>query len=941
MIRKLVISSAIIAAMSIRLCTGSLHLTEIQELSVVMPGVSLTDTGDGQPADQSIKSKSQITFPFFHCLINEKWYSSDTLWNLEKDTFPILTIHQKLHAEVREIIIGPDYRQIMVRYTNISDSITSLENVIPLGRGTDHAYISAEGNKEWPQYLCRSKLYRPGCEPVGVLLPDNAWHLGWASVNKSEGKSLTALSRRKGREKCDIDRWKSALQPGGWVEYAFYFMEHKGDWKSGLEKVFREKYLFDLESFDNELFLRDDLGWIRNQYLMLLQFAWDDTWYDYSTQTSMFRNKFGEFDDLTGGWDIYTLWPTWPRLGLDSRNQFDMYRDLPGGIEELREQTRWIHDKGKHYFISYNPWDESTRKEEHLKGLADLLKLTNADGVVLDTRGKSSRELQLMADSVRNGIIMYSEGMAVPGDMPGIISGRVHNALYMPPVINLNKFIKPDFAIFRVIDLGEDFIHRETALSFFNGYGVEINTMRPGRPAWIDEEFSFLGKTTRILRENTTAFNDSHWSPFTETRCDSVWVNHWRDGEKDLYTIFSLKPEGVNIGLFEAEDQDHKHYVDILNHEPCKYQEKNGKQYIITEIPAFNESWLGTRREGNVGCIAGFEANLSAEILNNQLEINALSGDEIRVWQGNPSYSGHPLILPANSHKIDFDRYSRKRDDKIVIQLFRNTELIDEVILKIKPAQPVLITTIKPVQPGKMEGPPPGMCWIPGGDYHWIAFRDSSVADAFIPFPEYKPDNLFQMKGFYMDKYPVTNSQFEIFLKTSGYMPADTHNFLRHWKEGRIPVGLENHPVVNISLQDAEEYAKWAGKRLPTECEWQFAAQGNSGRRYPWGNEMDTTACNHKTGHTTDVTAFPKGISASGVMDMVGNVWQYTSDRFYNGSYYFSILKGGSYYFPDSSIWYVKGGVLPVTHHEMILHISSSFDRCATIGFRCVKDASK
>jgi formylglycine-generating enzyme required for sulfatase activity len=762
--------------------------------------------------------------------------------------------------------------------------------------------------------------------------------LGWASICKNHDTSLSSLCRRKAKDKAETDRWKTTLQPGGWVEYAFYFIEHKGDWKTGLEKVFREKYLFDLEAFDNELFCRADLGWIKKQYLMLLQFAWDDTWYDHSNQTSRFRSTFGEFDSLTGGWDVYTLWPTWPRLGLDSRNQFDMYRDLPGGIEELREQTRWIHKKGKHYFIAYNPWDESTRKQDHLKGLADLLKLTDADGVVLDTRGKSSRELQEMADSVRKGIIMYSEGMAVPGDMPGIISGRVHNALYMPPVLNLNKFIKPDFAIFRVIDLGEDHIHREIGISFFNGYGVEINTMRPGRPAWIDEEFSFLGKTTRILRENTSAFNDLHWSPLIETAIDNVWVNHWQDGNKDIYTIFSLRPEGVSAGLFETEQQDRKHYIDILNHEICKISDKAGKRYVVTEIDAFKESWLGTRKEGTVGCIAGFEINLSAEILNNQLEIDVISGDEIRVWQGNPSYSGHPLILPATSQRIDFDRYNRKRDDKIVIQLFRKTELIDEVILNIKPAQPVLISSGKPAQPDKMEDPPPGMCWIPGGDYHWFAYRDSAVSDVFIPFPDYKPDNLLHMKGFYIDKYPVTNREFGNFIKSSGYMPADTHNYLRHWKEGIIPDGLENHPVVNISLQDAEAYAKWSGKRLPSECEWQYAAQGNSGWRFPWGDEKDSTFCNYLIGHTTEVTAYPKGISASGVMDLVGNVWQLTADRYYNGSYYYSILKGGSYYSPESSIWYVKGGVLPVSHHEMLLHISPSIDRCSTIGFRCVRD---
>ncbi|HEX2976870.1 MAG TPA: hypothetical protein VHO68_13115, partial [Bacteroidales bacterium] len=95
--------------------------------------------------------------------------------------------------------------------------------------------------------------------------------------------------------------------------------------------------------------------------------------------------------------------------------------------------------------------------------MATLISETDADGVVLDTQGSSSYELQAAADSVRNGVVMYSEGMAVTKDMPGIIAGRVHNAIFLSPELNLNKLIKPDFSIFRVCDIGENMIHREVA----------------------------------------------------------------------------------------------------------------------------------------------------------------------------------------------------------------------------------------------------------------------------------------------------------------------------------------------------------------------------------------------------------------------------------------------------------------------------------------------
>ena len=93
----------------------------------------------------------------------------------------------------------------------------------------------------------------------------------------------------------------------------------------------------------------------------------------------------------------------------------------------------------------------------------------DADGVVLDTWGQSSREFQGAADRVKPGIIMFSEGMAVPKDMPGIVAGRVHDAIYMPPPLNLNKLIKPDFAIYRVIQVAEGRIHERSPLPSSTG----------------------------------------------------------------------------------------------------------------------------------------------------------------------------------------------------------------------------------------------------------------------------------------------------------------------------------------------------------------------------------------------------------------------------------------------------------------------------------------
>jgi len=133
-------------------------------------------------------------------------------------------------------------------------------------------------------------------------------------------------------------------------------------------------------------------------------------------------------------------------------------------------------------------------------------------------------------------------------------------------------------------------------------------------------------------------------------------------------------------------------------------------------------------------------------------------------------------------------------------------------------------------------------------------------------------------------------------------------------------------------------YAAWAGKRLPSEAEWQLAAQGVDGRKWPWGDQMDQGRCNPGGIGLTDVDAYARGSSPYGVRDLVGNAWQLTDDVYENGSYTFVIIRGGSYFDPDSSRWYVKGGPQPLDRTQMLLLMSPGYNRCSTVGFRCVKD---
>lgn len=849
-----------------------------------------------------------------------------------------------------------------ITFTNSSSETLTLSNVVPFGTADKEMYITGRGSHP----LSRTYLFLPGKTPVNVVVPDNAWNLGYSCFKLDEQHNLFGLTRRAPESfvKATRKRFETILLPGGSVSYWLYADLYRGTWQDGLRKVFQERYLYDLNEFIDTLYRRPDLQWIKKTYVMHLLMAWDKDYYDYTTG----QFNWGKFQQrgqkLYGGDDVICLWPTWPTLGLDQRNQFDMYRDLPGGLYKLRELADSLRSRGTKFFIAYNPWDESTRNEGHLQGLAELIKETSADGVVLDTKGESSKELQEAADAVKLGVIMYSEGMAVPKDMPGIISGRVHNALYYPPMLNLNKFIRPDFVIFRVAEVFKEPIKREYALAFFNGYGTEINQFAPGHPDWEEEQYRFLGRTTRILRENSSAFTSFEWTPLLPTLHDSIWVNQWpaRDisiytvfrPKKTLYTIFSLKPEGYKGALFEMQEEAGYHYVDLWHHEEGIPVAVNNKLYVQVKLEAFNSYDLGTNNEGSVGCIARLPQLLRVAFRNNYLSIEAGKGSEIRLWMGNPAYDKEYRSLTRTNHELFLPDYIGRFEGKLVIQLMDGEELADERIIEIKPGTPRLISSVRSTTPDS-EKQVPGMARIPAGRF---VFK-TTHGDAFIPYPEEGERQQYDIKAFWMDRTPVTNQQFKQFLQASGYQPVDTVNFLKHWKNGKIPTGQDNFPVVYVSYEDARTYAAWAGKRLPTEVEWQYAAQTEKGNEWPWRQTKPVTRKEQYVTETLTVTAieginprytnlgdgklyavgkYPRGANPYGLLDLTGCVWQLTNDLYESGSYRYIIMKGGSYFKPSSSWWYVQGGPRELHYRQALLRVSQGFERNATVGFRCVKD---
>jgi formylglycine-generating enzyme required for sulfatase activity len=142
------------------------------------------------------------------------------------------------------------------------------------------------------------------------------------------------------------------------------------------------------------------------------------------------------------------------------------------------------------------------------------------------------------------------------------------------------------------------------------------------------------------------------------------------------------------------------------------------------------------------------------------------------------------------------------------------------------------------------------------------------------------PQHRIYLDDFFIDKYEVTNAQYEKFVKDTGYQSEGD------WRKYFLP-GKENHPVVNVSWNDAAAYARWAGKRLPTEAEWEKAAHGAlEGVQYPWGDYIDRSKANYvDSGYMTTQPVGSYPANGYGLFDMAGNIWEWCSD-WYEPDYY-------------------------------------------------------
>ncbi len=589
------------------------------------------------------------------------------------------------------------------------------------------------------------------------------------------------------------------------------------------------------------------------------------------------REDFGPVDEVI-------LWQSYPRLGLDQRNQFDYYRDLPGGMKELARVVRFLHEAGVRVALNYNPWDVGTRREPRsdAETLAEFLRETGADAIFLDTIESADRTLLATLRGARADVAVCPELIPPLADLAHVSGCWQQFTVPEPPLALLHRWLDPRFCT-RLIDRYARSHAAELAAAFLHGTGHVVweNVFGWWNP-WSDSDRLLLKKTSLILRAFERFFRDPAWQPFVPTNAPGVYAMEWHDGSEVLYTLYNTSDRAQEAAL-QLPAGARSEVWDVWN----------GKA-----LGTPGQTVRCTLEPGGLGCLAAGAAV-------RPLSFPESAGDSRRhIPVTLAAYEARPVLRPARPAASRERPMVRVGGGRFVMRVRRAVEPVME-----------------------------------GGIY----------ADISHPTAKAVPDQYFWLEEFEMDRTPVTKAAFRGFLLETRYGPQGLRNFLADWTRPAgaeaqpwrwaPPEGKENHPVTWVSLDDARAYAAWAGLALPTEAQWQRAAEGPRGNPWPWGADPDPHRCNGDSADTTPVDAFPSGASAEGVLDLCGNAWEWTESERDDGHMRYAMVRGGCHLRVTGSIWYTASGAQPCGVHEKVPLLADGIDRLATVGFRCVRPA--
>jgi hypothetical protein len=579
-------------------------------------------------------------------------------------------------------------------------------------------------------------------------------------------------------------------------------------------------------------------------FSVCLAWLWDESLYDFARGVFTVEEFLDDAERDFGGFDGVVLWHAYPVIGLDDRNQFDFYRQVP----ELPEVVRAFQARGVRVFVDYNPWDVGTRREPRADAdeVAALAGWLGVDGVFLDTLKEGAGELRKTLDAVRPGIALEGESR-VP--LARIADHAMSWAQWFAdsavPGVLRAKWFERRHVLHHTRRWHRSHLD-ELHSAWLNGVGVLVwESVFGVWVGWNDRDRAVLRGMRRVQREYADWLRAEDWTPLADhVPGTEVYASRWVHDDVPLWTVVNRGEAYEGAWLVTGERPGHRFY-DLVG----------GAELTVTPVD-----------EGRVAIGGALPAGGVAAVLATTAEMPPVDGD------------------PVHRAPVDGDPFFPAR-------------------AAVRLATPVV----------RRADVPPGMVAVDGGRRDLLVryrlretglYGEAPYVDEWKPLPPrlHQPVTLrrtVHLGRFAIGEREVTNALYAEFVRVTGYRPVRTERW--PWAADRLP-GPAEAPATHVELADARAYATWAGARLPTEDEWQVAAEAGLVRR-----------------------AEPL-------------VWNLTESEHTDGRTRFVIVKGGAAYRADGSDWYLDGGPQPPEASVKLLSLGAGLGRSPSIGFRIAVD---
>ena len=570
----------------------------------------------------------------------------------------------------------------------------------------------------------------------------------------------------------------------------------EADWSAWVKEIrrwrqeARREYLSDDTRYDVAA-----SKWAREAYVCGLVMLWDESFYDRVSGAFLVEEYLDNAEREFGGFDVLILWHAYPRIGFDERNQYDFYRDIPGGLSALADIVARLHRRGVRAVIDYNPWDLETRREPlpDARVLAELVSIVGPDGIFLDTLANAPGDLRGEIDKVSPANVFQSEGV-VP--LEGVSDHLMSWAQWVAPLkeqLLMRDHWFEQRHMQNLVRRWHDKHRDELLTAWLNGAGVVMweNVFGSWYP-WGDGDKALLKSMHSAQRVFADLLSLGDWTPFVPMPSEGLRASRWERGGTVLWALANYSENDVTETDLSFALTPGAVTVDVL----AGRRVDPGEPSVT--VPA-----------RGIACLVTISKENESEIWS-------------AVERTHPENASGGTAYPEMT----------------------------------APVEPPLRRRVDNSAPGSLSR---GMSLVPPGPRSFESVFRLRECGTYVradhlnqDFPDQEQERsslrALDIEGLAIDELPVSNREFQRFLVSTGYVPKVRHHFLDHWADGGPPPGQTDWPVTYVDLGDARAYAAWSGKRLPTEDEWQVAvSEGYAllGRQRVW----EWTESEHSDGH--------------------------------------------------------------------------------------------